>query len=216
MKKPTPMFPGWLRAWHWVNAFLFLALVGTGFALHYGEAVAGGYFRWAVMGHNATGVACTLAYVFYLASMIWTGHWRQYVPRRPFFRRAARQVRYYLSDIFQGGHHPFPATVISRFNPLQQVSYIGAVFLMFPVQIGTGLLLLFPLSVPEKVASLPGLLPVAIGHSVTAYVFTMFLIVHVYLAITVSEPHTGIRAMLFGDRKKQGPEGAEDRGPGSR
>lgn len=79
---------------------------------------------------------------------------------------------------------------------------------MFPMQIITGLLLLFPSSVPEKVADLPGLLPVAIGHSVTAYVFTLFLIVHVYLAITVAEPHTGIRAMLFGDRKTQGPEGA--------
>lgn len=201
MTTETVMFPRWLRAWHWMNALLFLSLVATGFALHYGEAGAGRFFRWAVIGHNVAGVACSLAYAFYVAAMVWTGHWRQYLPLRPFIQRALRQVRYYLSDIFQGGHHPFPATLEHRFNPLQQLSYIGAVFLMFPLQISTGLLLLFPASVPEKLGELPGLLPVAIGHSVTAYVFTMFLIVHVYLAITVSEPHTGIRAMLRGDKK---------------
>lgn len=198
MSGKRAMFPLWLRAWHWTNAVLFLGLIVTGFMLHY--ATTGGYFRAAVIGHNVLGIGCTLTYLYYLGMIAVTGHWRQFLPRRPFVGRMIRQVLYYLQDIFRGGHHPFPATLEGRFNPLQQIAYVKAIFVLFPVQIVTGLALLFPLYVPERILGFPGLLPVAVAHSVAAYAFTLFLIVHVYLALTVAEAHTGIKAMVLGDQ----------------
>lgn len=198
MSTGPKMFPVWLRAWHWLNAFLFLGLIVSGFALHYGDLGGASYFRSAVTVHNAFGVACTVAYGFYAVMALRTGHWRQYLPRKPFIGRMVRQVLYYLRDIFRGGHHPFPATMKNRFNPLQQLAYIMAVVLLFPVQIVTGFALLYPEFVANELFGVPGLLPVAVVHSVAAYVFTLFLIIHIYLALTLAEPHTGIKAMVLG------------------
>jgi thiosulfate reductase cytochrome b subunit len=45
-----------------------------------------------------------------------------------------------------------------------------------------------------------GIWPMAIAHSVIAYSSCAFLVVHLYLALTVGEPHTGVAAMALGDR----------------
>jgi thiosulfate reductase cytochrome b subunit len=205
MSDATPvrlMFPRWLRLWHWSNAILFLTLIVTGFSLHFAGVGQGGVgFKRAVQIHNLLGVALVVVYLFYLGSMAVTGHWRQYIPKRPLFRRIYNQVLYYIWGIFKGAHHPYEANVEARFNPIQQLAYIACVFAIFPLQILTGIALLFPDMAPPTVLGMNGLWPAAVGHSVVAYGSCAFLIVHLYLALTVGEEHTGVRAMVLGDRK---------------
>jgi len=192
------MFPRWLRFWHWSNAIVFLALVVTGFSLHFvGVGTGGVAFRRAVVLHNAFGVAIIALYVFYLVAQIITGHWRQYVPR---VQGVLLQVRYYLWGIFRGEHHPFESTYESRFNPIQRLAYLFAVYVLFPAQAITGVMLLYPDHAPGKVAGMGGIWPMAVGHSVVAYAFTSFLCVHLYLALTISEERTGLMPMIRGDR----------------
>lgn len=196
------MFPRWLRAWHWANAALFAALLFTGFSLHFAGVGSGGVsFRMAVRVHNATGIALSVVYDYYIICMMLTGHWRQFVPRPGLIRKIFGQIRYYIWGIFKGEHHPYPATPESRFNPIQQLAYIAAIFLFFPLQIISGVALLYPHKAPEKFMGMNGILPMAALHSLLAYAFVAFLLVHLYLALTVGEEHTGVRAMLLGDRK---------------
>ena len=200
--KEQQLFPRWLRLWHWANAILFLTLIVTGFSLHFAGVGQGGVgFKLAVTIHNLFGVALVGVYLFYLGSMAVTGHWRQYIPRRPLFQRIYKQVLYYIWGIFKGAHHPYEACVESRFNPIQQLAYIACVFAIFPLQIVTGIALLYPDMAPPTVWGMNGLWPAAVGHSVVAYGSCAFLLVHLYLALTVGEEHTGVRAMVFGDRK---------------
>lgn len=198
-----PMYPRWLRAWHWMNAVLFALLIVSGFSLHFAGVGSGGVaFRWAVVIHNVAGVLLLVVYLYYLVAMALTGHWRYFVPKRGLVRGIYLQARFYLFGIFRGEHHPFPANIEGRFNPIQQMVYAGTVFALFPAQSVTGVALLYPDRAPERVAGLSGILPMAVTHSVLAYAFTSFLLVHLYLAVTVSEEKTGLGAMLFGDRPR--------------
>ena len=55
MKKATPMFPRWLRAWHWANAFLFLALdaVKRIYSVGYGLTSSGCFAEVERFGNGA-------------------------------------------------------------------------------------------------------------------------------------------------------------------
>ncbi len=195
------MFPRWLRAWHWINAAVFLELVVTGFSLHFADAGASVSFRKSVIMHNALGVALIDAYLYYLVRIVVTGHWRQLMPCRGLLADIAKQTRFYLLGIFRGDHHPFVATPERRFNPIQQLAYAALVVLLLPGQALTGVLLLYPSLLPQAVVeTMGGIRPIAEAHSVIAYASTAFLLVHLYLALTVGEPHTGVGAMLLGDR----------------
>jgi thiosulfate reductase cytochrome b subunit len=209
------MFPLWLRLWHWANLAVFVALIVTGFSLHFAGVGSNGMsFRLAVRVHNATGIALSVIYDFYVIAMALTGHWRQFVPRPGLIRRILLQVRYYIWGIFRGEHHPFPASTKSRFNPIQMLAYLGAVFVFFPLQIVSGVALLYPHEAPEKVMGVNGILPMAAIHSLTAYLFMAFLLVHVYLALTVAEENTGIRNMLLGNKLPKEGEPEPHHAPG--
>ncbi|MBI4953340.1 MAG: cytochrome b/b6 domain-containing protein [Myxococcales bacterium] len=200
MKKRV-MFPRWLRLWHWLNAVLFSVLIVTGFSLHFaGSGSVGVGFRVSFLVHNVLGIGLVAAFVGYLAAMLITGHWRQYLPRRTILGDALKQVRFYIFGILRGEHHPFVAVPERRFNPVQQLAYVFAVFVLIPAQIVTGLLLLFPDLAPAQVLGLGGVWPMALAHSLVAYASCAFLFVHLYLALTVGEPHTGVASMLLGDR----------------
>jgi len=194
------MFPIWLRAWHWVNAALFFVLLATGLSMHFAGAFTGVVsLRWAVRLHNISGVLLAVAYAFFLVVIVKSGHWRQYLPEtKP--KNYYLQGRFYLYGIFRGEHHPFPATAKARFNPLQKASYFFVVLLAYPVQTITGVFLLYPGSAPETVAGFGGILPMAVAHTLFSYALVLFLIVHVYLALTVAEPHTTVGRMILGDR----------------
>jgi thiosulfate reductase cytochrome b subunit len=200
MKKRV-MFPGWLRLWHWTNAALFFALVATGVSLHFaGMGSAGLAFRWSVIIHNIVGVALVVALLYYFVAMVVTGHFRQFLPYRGQLRDILLQTRFYLLGIFRGAHHPFVATPERRFNPIQQLAYVASVFVMLPAQGLTGVFLLFPDHAPDRIGGMGGIWPMAVTHSVLAYALGSFLVVHLYLALTVGEPHTGVGAMALGDR----------------
>ena len=207
--KARVMFPTWLRVWHWANAFLYAVLLATGFSLHFAGVGAGGVqFRWSVLTHNVLGVALVGAYAYYLLAMAVTGHWRQYLPHRGQIADILLQARYYLYGIFVGAHHPFVAIPERRFNPIQQLAYIMAVLTLMPGQIVTGVALLFPDRVPEQAFGMNGIMPWAVGHAAIAYFTVVFLFIHLYLALTVGEPHTGVKSMLLGDRMPPPEPGA--------
>lgn len=215
MNRERAMFPGWLRVWHWFNALCFVTLIVTGFSFHFSGVASGVSLRWAVRIHNLVGALIVAAYVAYLLAMMGTGHWRQYVPKTAFDHRIAKQMQWYIRGLLQGKHHPYPSTIEARFNPLQKVTYFVVMFLVYPAQAITGLFLLFPGTAPGRVGGLGGIWPMAVAHTVLAYALVIFLTVHLYLAFTVAEPHTGVRAMIFGDRDDpEWPPRATERSPG--
>lgn len=183
-----------VRCWHWLNALCFAALIVSGFALHW---VSAQFSLWVDV-HNIAGVTlCMIWLVFILVAIC--GNWHHYRVRwQGFVGRLIRQVRYYLYGIFRGESHPEHASPDAKFNILQQLGYIGVMFLLLPLLIVTGLLMMYSELTPETLFSLPGKQVVAWFHYGLAVVMVAFIIVHLYLCSTGDTPGALIKGMIDG------------------
>jgi thiosulfate reductase cytochrome b subunit len=200
MRRRACLYPAWLRLWHWANALLFLSLVLTGFRLHFVELpVSLMSFETAVMVHNTAGLFIVFLYLFYLFLNIATGNVRHYLPRlRGLYQGLKLQAAFYGGGIFRGEREPFPPRLKCKFNPLQQITYLGAAFVGLPILIGTGLAYMFPQSFVGTLLGSTGIVTVAIAHYVMGVLMTVFLIGHIYLGFAGATLTSEFRKMASG------------------
>ncbi|GIX07492.1 MAG: hypothetical protein KatS3mg115_1895 [Candidatus Poribacteria bacterium] len=206
------LYPLWLRLWHWSNAVLFLVLILTGISMHYADLTSPWVpFRVARVLHNLAGILLALLYLGFLIGNAVSGNWRYYVPPcRGLFRGVRKQLHYYLVGIFRGEPHPFHPSERSKFNPLQQVAYLVVMYVLMPLLVGTGVLLLFPEWAPERVLGWGGVWPMAVAHSGVAFLLTLFLVAHLYLATTGERVAENFCAMVRGWHEVAAAEEADD------
>ena len=143
----------WIRLWHWLTALSFILLTITGTILHFGGpgSVVLSYDTATAL-HDVSGIFMSVLYGVHLVFMIGTGYWRCYIPSgRKLWARLKAQVVFYTVGSGRNGPYAGP-TADSRFNVLQQLSYLVVVFALLPLLIVTGLLYLYyPALVPEVV-----------------------------------------------------------------
>ncbi|MEZ5400983.1 MAG: cytochrome b/b6 domain-containing protein [Bryobacteraceae bacterium] len=193
-------YPRWLRAWHWSNAVLFAALLATGASMHFAEPGAPQVdFRTARFVHNTAGILLTLGYLIFLVRNTLSGNGRYYLPEGDDLGAGIlRQVRYYLVGIFRGDPHPYHHIPGRKFNPMQKLTYLGLMYLVFPGIVVTGWLMFFPEKMPERIDGLPGAGAVSLAHAIIGYALALFLVVHIYLGTTGSTPLALFREMISG------------------
>jgi len=103
-----------------------------------------------------------------------------------------------VRGIFKNEPHPFEKTRQRKMNPLQQVTYVMVLNVLLPLQILTGALMWGAQRWPqaaEVFGGLPGLGPF---HTLVAWTFAAFIILHVYLTTTGPTPLAGMEAMIMG------------------
>ncbi|MBK1701707.1 cytochrome b/b6 domain-containing protein [Thiococcus pfennigii] len=199
------LYPGWLRLWHWVNAALFVALIVSGVSLHYAGAAGLLPFRTALVIHNTAGILLTVAWVGFVVGNLVTGNGRHYRIRlRGLWRRTWDQTFYYLVGIFRGAPHPFHVTEAAKLNPLQQLSYVAAMFVLMPLLILSGWGFLLSVRLPETLFGLGTIWIVAGTHVVVSYLLVLFVLVHLYVITTGARVTTNLRAMLTGWHREDG------------
>jgi thiosulfate reductase cytochrome b subunit len=108
------------------------------------------------------------------------------------------QIKFYLIGIFKGEEHPFEKTREKRLNPLQKITYFGILNVLLPLQGITGILIWGAQQRPILAERLGGLAFLSPFHSLIAWLFISFILLHVYLTTTGPTPSTGIRAMMMG------------------
>ena len=113
-------------------------------------------------------------------------------------QRLGRQARYYAYGIFRGEKHPFPVTRKEKFNPLQKISYVLVMYLGLPLVILSGLGMLFPEIVADRIFNVSGLLINDLIHITTGYILSLFMIVHIYLCTLGDKPSTLFKSMING------------------
>jgi thiosulfate reductase cytochrome b subunit len=189
----------WIRLWHWLTALSFILLTITGIILHFGgpEGAAVSYDTATTL-HDVSGTFMAVLYGFYLAFMIGTGYWRRYVPSgEKFWDGLQAQVIFYTVGSERKPHTE--PTADSRFNVLQQLSYLIVVFALLPLLSVTGLLYLYyPALVPEIVLGLGGLWPLALAHYAIGILGAAYLVVHVYMATVGPNAGASLRIMTIG------------------
>lgn len=200
------LYPTWVRLWHWANALLFIVLTASGVSLHY--AGAGPWlmpFDTAVRVHNTAGILLSLAWVGFVIGNLVTGNGRHYRIRwRGLPRRLVAQGGYYAWGIFRAEPHPFQPSATAKFNALQQLSYLAAMYALMPLLILSGWAFLFSFSLPETLFGLGSVWVVATAHVVTSYLMVLFVVIHLYVITTGASVFANLHAMLSGWHR--GPE----------
>lgn len=193
------MYHPYERFWHWLQMAAIVTLLFTGLVIHRPDLFGIFSFRGMVLIHN--GIAVILA-INAILSLFWhltSGEIRQYIPRpRGFIDDAIEQAKYYLQGIFRGEPHPFAKRPEKKLNPLQQITYIGLLNVLLPLQGLTGILMWGVQKVPALANFLGGLPVLAPIHSLIAWIFAAFIVAHVYLTTTGVTPLESIRAMITG------------------
>lgn len=187
------------RAWHWTNALGFLLLVLSGLNIHFARDFnLFGTLSTAMAVHNVTGLFVTVDYLVWAIYMVRSRRLRYYLPGRDDLGSGlVRQARYYLAGIFRGAPHPFEEGKSRKFNPLQKWTYLGVMAVLLPLQVGTGLWLLY-LIYRWQLAGAADFRILGVTHTVGAVLLTVFLVIHLYLATTGATPGALVRMMVTG------------------
>jgi thiosulfate reductase cytochrome b subunit len=202
MEAKMYLYPKWIRAWHVINALMFLILIVTGISMQYTDKENTAYvvgFAKAVKWHNFTALVLTINYVIFILGNAFAGNGKYYkIKKEKFFSDLMSQMKYYAFGMFRGEKHPFPVTMERKFNPLQKFSYVLAMYCAMPVLILSGILLLFPEIALDSVFGMNGLVISDVLHIATGFFLSIFMIIHIYTCTLGAKPSSLFKGMLSG------------------
>lgn len=194
------LYPVWIRIWHAINALMFLLLIFTGISLHYSSAdfnLMG--FQLAMGIHNVCALIVTFNYGVFVIGNLLTKNGNYYRKwRKNLFPNLWKQFTFYAVGIFKKQPHPFPITEKQKFNPLQKVSYVFAMYFGMPLLILSGIALMVPDMIAYKVFNVSGLLFYDTLHIIVGFVLSLFLLIHLYTCTLGDKPGTLFKSMING------------------
>jgi thiosulfate reductase cytochrome b subunit len=178
------LYPKWLRAWHVINAVLFLILIVTGLSMQYTGKENTSYvvgFAIAVKWHNFAAIILTINYILFVTGNLLTKNGRYYrTGKKNFLSDISKQLKYYSWGMFKGEKHPFPVTEEHKFNPLQKLSYVLSMYVAVPLLIISGIGLLFPEITITRFFGVSGLILTDILHITMGFFLSVFMVIHIY------------------------------------
>lgn len=193
------LYTAYERLWHWLMGLSILALMVTGLQIHFLGTWKLIALPKAVAIHNFFAVVLTVNAFLSLFYHLATSAIRQFLPPgRDLIDKVAVQARYYTQGIFLGQPHPSPKTPERKLNPLQQITYLVLLNALFPIQVVTGVLIWGASRWPHLAKATGGLTLVAPMHSLCAWFFLAFVLLHVYLTTTGHTVFSSISAMIDG------------------
>jgi thiosulfate reductase cytochrome b subunit len=192
-------YPIWLRFWHGLNAIGIIILIITGISMQSIVESSIIDFKTAISLHNISGVVVTLSYFIFLIGNMITNNYKFYIIKpKNFIKRPVKQAYYYIWGMFHNMKPPYPLSEKRKFNPLQKYFYVIVMYLIVPAVIITGIALLFPEIIIERVYNYSGIFVTAIFHSALGFFISIFLIIHLYVASIGKSPLDNFKSIING------------------
>lgn len=194
------LYPVWIRLWHALNALLILLLIVSGVSMQYSSPDhAFIRFDMAVTLHNISGIILTVNYLGFLIGNIFTPNGKYYkLQIKGLLNRLTKQFIYYTIGIFKREKVPFPVTKENKFNPLQQFTYVIAMFVLVPIVIFTGWALLYPEMMLTKILGGSGLKINDIVHVTIGFFLSFFMFIHIYFCTIGATFVSNFKSMING------------------
>jgi len=193
------MYSFYERAWHWMQTIVILLLLATGTIIHRPDTLGFMDLGLVVPIHNVLAALLLANALFAAFYHFASGQIRQYLPEPVgYFPQLLTQAEYYLRGIFRGEPHPFQKLPGRKLNPLQQITYLVILNVLLPLQVITGILMWGAqewLTLTIRLGGLPWLAPF---HTLIAWFFATFVVLHVYLITTGHTPTAALKAMTLG------------------
>lgn len=190
----------WIRIWHATNAIMILILIITGVSMQYSSPERA-FIRFdiAVSMHNISGIILTLNYVLFVAGNAITSNGKFYrIQFKGLVGRLKKQFMYYTFGIFKQQSPPFPVSNKNKFNPLQQFTYIGTMYVLVPIVIFTGLALLYPELILTKILGGSGLKINVFLHVIIGFLISFFMFIHIYFCTIGATFVSNFKSMING------------------
>ena len=201
MSKNFYHYPVWVRLWHLANAVLCLFLIVTGFSMLYSDpenALLVNFHRPDSI-HNVRGVLLTISYTAFLFGNIFTDNGRHYlISLQGLGERLWKQLRFYAFGYFRGEEAPFPVNGERKFNPLQQISYVGVMYFALPMLFITGWALMFPEFILKRFLGFSGIFLTDQFHVILGFLVVVFLFIHLYVSTIGRSPLSNFRSIVTG------------------
>jgi len=201
------LYPKWIRAWHVINAVLFLILIVTGLSMQYTDKENASYvvgFAKAVKWHNFAAIVLTVSYILFVTGNLLTKNGRYYrISKKDFLSDLGKQLKYYSCGMFKGEKHPFPVTEERKFNPLQKLTYVLAMYVAVPLLIISGIGLLFPEITITRFFGVSGLILTDILHITMGFFLSIFMVIHIYTCTLGAKPTSLFWGMISGYHRSE-------------
>jgi len=194
------LYPVWIRLWHLLNALLCLILIITGISMQFSNPKFPMIrFDVAVSIHNIVGIILCVNYLLFFLGNITTRNGKYYKLIFPgLFSRLMTQFRYYTRGLFKGETAPYPLNSERKFNPLQQITYVGSMYLLLPIIMITGWALMYPEVIPARFVWSSGLHLTDLFHITAAFLVSLFMFIHIYFCTIGKTPLSNFMSMIDG------------------
>lgn len=204
------LYPKWIRIWHVINATMFLILIVTGLSMQYTDKENAAYvvgFAKAVKWHNFAAFILIFNYIFFVTGNIVTSNGKYYrIGKKNFVSDLMAQFKFYAGGMFKGEKHPFPVTMERKFNPLQKITYVLALYVAVPLLIISGIGLLLPEITVKSFFGISGLILTDILHISMGFLLTIFMIIHIYTCTLGHKPTSLFRGIITGYHSSEDDE----------
>lgn len=201
------LYPKWIRIWHVINIIMFLILIVTGLSMQYTDKENASYvvgFAKAVRIHNFAAMVLVLNYILFVTGNLLTNNGKYYrINRKEFLSNLGKQFKYYSVGMFKGEKHPFPVTEERKFNPLQKLTYVLAMFVAFPLLIISGIGLLLPEITITTFFGISGLILTDILHITMGFFLSIFMVIHIYTCTLGARPTSLFWGMISGYHREE-------------
>ncbi|MBN1985407.1 MAG: cytochrome b/b6 domain-containing protein [Prolixibacteraceae bacterium] len=192
-------YPVWLRIWHGINALGIIILIITGISLQSGGESGFISFNLNIKIHNFAGAIVSFNYLIFLLGNLFTENSKFYIVKpRNFIKRPLKQAYYYAWGMFHGMKPPYPLSEKRKFNPLQKYFYLIVMYIAVPLVIFSGIGLMFPELIFDKIYNVSGVLITAVTHSAMGFFISIFLIIHLYVASIGKSPLENFKSIVNG------------------
>ena len=194
------LYPVWVRLWHLLNAILCLTLIITGISMQFSNPQFPLIrFRVAVSIHNIVGITLSVNYLLFFLGNLFTHNGKYYKLIFPgLYSRLMTQFKYYTRGLFKGESAHYPLNSERKFNPLQQVTYVGSMYVLIPVIIISGWALFYPEIIPARVLWTSGLHLTDLFHIMAAFLVSLFMFIHIYFCTIGKTPFSNFMSMING------------------
>jgi thiosulfate reductase cytochrome b subunit len=204
------LYPKWIRIWHVINATMFLILIVTGLSMQYTDKENAAYvvgFAKAVKWHNFAAFILVFNYIFFVTGNIVTSNGKYYrIGKKNFVSDLMAQFKFYAGGMFKGEKHPFPVTMERKFNPLQKITYVLALYVAMPLLIISGIGLLLPEITVKSFFGISGLILTDILHISMGFLLSVFMIIHIYTCTLGHKPTSLFRGIITGYHSSEDDE----------
>ena len=192
-------YPLWLRIWHGINALGIITLIITGITMNSGMESSFISFKLNIQLHNFAGAIVAINYFLFVLGNMFTKNKSFYVIKpKNFLKRPLKQAYYYAWGMFHGMKAPYPLSEKRKFNPLQKYFYVMVMYIAVPLVIVSGIGLMFPELIFNKIYNVSGVLITAVTHSAMGFFISIFLIIHLYVASIGKSPLENFKSILNG------------------